>query len=140
VFTGGLVRVAGENVGAYAINQGTLSAGANYTISYTGNNLTITPYLLTVTATAQSKIYGAADPALTYTNALCRTAIPMPCLPAASPASLARTSAPMPSTRARSRRRELHDQLHRQQPDHHAYSLTVTANAQSKVYGAADPR
>jgi len=42
VFSGALTRVAGQNVGAYAITQGTLSAGANYTISYTGNNLTIT--------------------------------------------------------------------------------------------------
>ncbi|MDD5383981.1 MAG: MBG domain-containing protein [Gallionella sp.] len=39
--TGSLSRVAGEAVGLYAINQGSL-AGANYTIAYTGNNLGIT--------------------------------------------------------------------------------------------------
>jgi hypothetical protein len=41
VFTGALSRAAGENVGKYAISLGSLSAGHNYTISYTGNYLTI---------------------------------------------------------------------------------------------------
>jgi hypothetical protein len=39
--TGSLTRAAGENVGTYAINQGTL-ANPNYSISFTGANLTIT--------------------------------------------------------------------------------------------------
>jgi hypothetical protein len=39
--TGSLTRAAGENVGTYAISQGTL-ANANYSISFTGANLTIT--------------------------------------------------------------------------------------------------
>jgi autotransporter-associated beta strand protein len=66
-FTGALNRAAGSNVGAYAINQNTLSAGSNYTISYTGNNLSITPYTLTVNADAKNKTYGSSDPSLTYT-------------------------------------------------------------------------
>ena len=41
-FTGSLARVAGEDVGSYAINQGTLSAGSNYTLTFVGANLTIT--------------------------------------------------------------------------------------------------
>ncbi|MBR3957678.1 MAG: hypothetical protein IKJ89_07505, partial [Kiritimatiellae bacterium] len=60
--TGTLVRDAGENVGTYAIKQGTLTAGDNYAISYTGANLTISKKTLTVTAAAKSKTYGAADP------------------------------------------------------------------------------
>ena len=40
--TGALQRVAGEEVGTYAINQGSLSAGSNYTITFTGAQLTIT--------------------------------------------------------------------------------------------------
>ena len=40
-FTGALTRNTGDDVGTYAITQGTLSAGANYTINYTGANLTI---------------------------------------------------------------------------------------------------
>lgn len=39
--SGALTRVAGETVGTYAIQQGTLSAGANYNLTYVGANLTI---------------------------------------------------------------------------------------------------
>ena len=63
---GALARAAGENVGAYAINRGTL-ANANYTIAFTGANLTIAPKAITVVADAKTKTYGEADPALTYT-------------------------------------------------------------------------
>ena len=66
VLTGALTRAAGEDVGTYAIGQGTLAANGNYTISYTGANLTIGKKTLTVTAEAKSKTYGAEDPALTY--------------------------------------------------------------------------
>ena len=52
---GALRRATGEDVGSYAITQGTLSAGANYAINFTGANLSITPALLTVTANPQSK-------------------------------------------------------------------------------------
>ena len=38
--TGSLGRTAGNNAGTYAINVGTLSAGGNYTISYTGATVT----------------------------------------------------------------------------------------------------
>ena len=65
--SGSLARAAGETVGNYAINQGTLSAGSNYTITYTGANLGINAAGLAVNAEAKSKSYGAADPALTYT-------------------------------------------------------------------------
>ncbi|MDR3493228.1 MAG: MBG domain-containing protein, partial [Ancalomicrobiaceae bacterium] len=64
--TGSLTRAAGEDVGAYAIGRGSLAAGANYAIVYSGANLTINPATLTITANAVSKTYGAADPGLTY--------------------------------------------------------------------------
>src|SRR5258707_5599470 len=41
VLTGSLARVAGENVGSYAIGQGSLASNSNYTIAFTGNNLSI---------------------------------------------------------------------------------------------------
>jgi uncharacterized protein (DUF1810 family) len=63
---GSLGRAAGENVGSYAINQGSL-AHSNYSISFTGNQLQITPKALTVTADAASKVYGDADD-LKYTS------------------------------------------------------------------------
>jgi hypothetical protein len=44
--SGGLARSSGENVGTYSINQGTL-ANANYSISFTEADLTITPKSLT---------------------------------------------------------------------------------------------
>ncbi len=66
-FSGALSRAAGENVGTYAISQGTLSLSSNYTITYVGANFAITPLDITVTADAKSKDYGGSDPALTYT-------------------------------------------------------------------------
>lgn len=67
VFTGSLARVAGENAGTYAINQNTLTAGSNYTITFITEDFTIAPRAITVTADAgQSKQYGEADPVLTY--------------------------------------------------------------------------
>ena len=69
-FTGALSRIIGESVagGPYAINQNTLTAGGNYTLSYVSNVLSITPAELIATAKTQSKVYGAADPTLTYTT------------------------------------------------------------------------
>src|SRR5207302_1061679 len=65
-FAGSLTRIAGENVGTYAIQQGTLTLSANYTLTYVAANLTISARPITVTADAQSKVYGNGDPALTY--------------------------------------------------------------------------
>lgn len=68
VFTGSLARATGENVGSYAINIGTLSAGINYTINFTGADFTITPRIMNIVANPnQAKVYGSADPVLTYT-------------------------------------------------------------------------
>lgn len=64
--TGGLTRAAGRNAGTYAISQGSLSAGANYTLTFNSGTLTITPAALTVTAASATKVYGTDDPALTY--------------------------------------------------------------------------
>jgi streptogramin lyase len=68
VLSGSLTRAAGETVagGPYAITIGSLSAGSNYTIAFTGSTLTITPATLTVAANSQTKVYGSADPTLTY--------------------------------------------------------------------------
>jgi hypothetical protein len=67
ILTGALARAAGENVGIYSINQGTLNAGDNYTINFTGADFAITKATLTITADAnQGKVYGANDPVFTY--------------------------------------------------------------------------
>ena len=58
--TGTLTRVAGENVGTYAITQGGLTAGNNYEISFIGANLTITKVGLKIMAKNHSITYGDA--------------------------------------------------------------------------------
>jgi hypothetical protein len=66
-YSGSMTRVAGENVGTYAIQQGTFSYGSNYTITFVGANFSITVKPITVTATAgQTKVYGDVDPIFTY--------------------------------------------------------------------------
>src|SRR5207302_8689786 len=66
-FSGALRRVAGESVGSYAIQQGTLALNTNYLLTYVGANLTIAKRAVTVTADSKSKQLGVADPPLTYT-------------------------------------------------------------------------
>lgn len=67
VVNGNLAREMGDNVGSYDIHQGGVSSlSGNYRISYESNLLHITPAQLEVTAHDQSKVYGDADPSLTY--------------------------------------------------------------------------
>ncbi len=59
-FTGALGRAAGNNVGNYAINLGTLSAGSNYNLSLSSPtvNFAITAKALTISGlSAQNKVY-----------------------------------------------------------------------------------
>src|SRR5207245_1508472 len=65
-FTGALSRGAGENVGSYAIQQGTVALSSNYDLTYVGANLTITKRAITVTPDAKTKTYGDTDPTLTH--------------------------------------------------------------------------
>ena len=75
-FTGALARAEGENVGSYAINQGTVALAdngafkaSNYVINYTGANLVITQKPLTITADSDSKVYdGTALMKNSYTS------------------------------------------------------------------------
>ena len=72
VFSGALDRVAGADVGPYAIGLGTLAiddgnSGANYVLTFVANDFEITPRPITVTANAgQSKVYGDLDGTLGY--------------------------------------------------------------------------
>ncbi|MGE0596076.1 MAG: MBG domain-containing protein, partial [Hyphomonadaceae bacterium] len=62
--------VAGSNVGAYGIGQGTLTDAnnPNYDITFVGGTLTISARAITVTAASLSRLYGDANPALTFTT------------------------------------------------------------------------
>ena len=69
LLTGALSRDVGSNAGAYVIRLGSLSAGPNYTTVLAASpvSFTITRATATVTPTSgQSKVYGTADPTLTY--------------------------------------------------------------------------
>jgi hypothetical protein len=62
-FSGTLTRVAGETAGSYAINQGTVALSSNYTLSYVGANLTISPApVVTKTITASAGSNGSISP------------------------------------------------------------------------------
>ena len=71
--SGALTRDAGEDVGTYTINQGTLTiadgnSGNNYAITYVSDDFTIAALGITITADAgQTKVYGDADPVLSST-------------------------------------------------------------------------
>ncbi|MCV2357578.1 filamentous hemagglutinin N-terminal domain-containing protein [Paucibacter sp. TC2R-5] len=62
---GALSRSPGSNVGNYAIDASGLANG-NYLITAQNGVLSIAPRPITVTADAKTKIYGNADPALSY--------------------------------------------------------------------------
>ncbi|MFO7747384.1 MAG: MBG domain-containing protein [Orrella sp.] len=63
VLAGALDRVAGEKVGAYAVQQGSLG-NPNYDIEFASRDFTIARRELTVAIEAASKVYGDADPDL----------------------------------------------------------------------------
>ena len=58
--------IESSGVGTYSITPDGLNS-ANYDITFDEGTLTITARPITVTAEAQTKVHGAADPALTYT-------------------------------------------------------------------------
>ncbi|HEU4932230.1 MAG TPA: MBG domain-containing protein [Pyrinomonadaceae bacterium] len=70
-FTGALSRVAGENVGLYAITIGTLevndgNGGNNYNLTLVSNDFEIKKRAISVKADPKTKTFGDPDPAFTY--------------------------------------------------------------------------
>src|SRR5207245_1541302 len=64
-FSGSLTRTGTQDVGNHPIEQGSLTLGSNYTLTYAGADLTVTPRPITVTADGQTKVYGYTDPSFT---------------------------------------------------------------------------
>lgn len=64
-FKGFLTRVSGDNAGPYAIQQGSLSAGDNYSITFHEADFAVTKKNLKVKAENKSKNYGETNPELT---------------------------------------------------------------------------
>ena len=139
VFTGALTRNAGEDVGTYAILQGTLALNSNYNLTYVGANLSIGQRAITVTADAKSKVYGDSDPALTYQITLGSLAFSD-----VFTGSLTRNAGEAVGTYA-----ILQGTLALNSNYNLTYvganlsigqrAITVTADAKSKVYGDSDP-
>jgi hypothetical protein len=63
--TGVLTRANGENVGEYAISSSLNND--NYDITFLSKNLNITQKPITISSDSKTKIFGDADPDLTYT-------------------------------------------------------------------------
>ena len=63
-----LTRAPGETVagGPYAITIDNFVGASNYSMTYVGANFTINPRVITVTADTLNKVYGDADPSLTF--------------------------------------------------------------------------
>ncbi|MDY0140975.1 MAG: MBG domain-containing protein, partial [Bacteroidales bacterium] len=65
IFSGSLMRILGEDVGYYEIQQGSLSLNSNYIIDYTSNDFEVIAKTITVTPNEeQFKIYGTTDPSV----------------------------------------------------------------------------
>ncbi len=62
MLSGAVQRQAGEQVGSYQIQQGSLDAGLNYQIEFIGADFVITPKDLKVSVEKAQKSFGAADP------------------------------------------------------------------------------
>ncbi|TWI44569.1 SprB-like repeat protein, partial [Flavobacterium glaciei] len=137
-FTGSLTRVSGKNIGNYAINQGSLSAGSKYLITYAGANFSITAKPITVTADAKTKVYGAVDPSLTYSvsPSLVGTDVFTGTLTRVSGENVSTYAIEQNDLSAGSNYAityEAEDFAITAKP------ITVTADAKTKVYGAVDP-
>ena len=137
-FIGSLDRATGENVGNYAIGQGTLALSNNYTLNFTSADLNVTAKPVTVTAAAQTKIFTAADPAFTYTFS------PAPIGTDTFTGNLDRAAGEDVGTYAIGQGNLSLGTNYQityvpANLSITAQAITVTATAQTKVYGDADP-
>ncbi|MHB1949055.1 MAG: beta strand repeat-containing protein, partial [Gammaproteobacteria bacterium] len=152
--------LAGEQVGTFAINQGTVvvSAPGNYNTTFNSANLTIAKATLSINATSASKNYGTADPALTYiTSGLVNATVDGVAINDTAGSvltgSLTRAQygtlageqvanspfAITQGTLAANGNYNINFASNNLTITHAATSLNVTANGQTKVYGVNDP-
>ncbi|WP_353207731.1 MBG domain-containing protein [Sphingorhabdus sp.] len=97
LLTGSLTRASGTDAGRYAIGLGTLSAGKNYNINYTGADLVINPSVASVVASVTSSITAPKAPTPVTPVAAPAPKAPTPVAaptPAAAPTP---TAAPTPA-------------------------------------------
>jgi hypothetical protein len=135
-------RAAGEDVGGYAITPSGLTS-TNYAITFAAGTLTINPAGLTITADNQSKDYGAALPGLTvsysgFVNG--DTAASLTTAPTVTTTGLATSPAgSYPITASGAADANYTISYVAGALTVNPVALTITANDQSKDYGAALP-
>ena len=133
---------AASPVGSYSITASG-AAGSNYTIVYVNSSITVTRASLTITANNLTKMYGAALPALTasysgFVNGDTTASLTIP----VSLATTATASSPIgtyPITAAGATSPNYAISFVNGTLTVAQNVLTITANNQSKVYGAALP-
>jgi F0F1-type ATP synthase epsilon subunit len=135
-------RVPGENVGAYAVTPAGLTS-TNYAITFASGTLAISKAALTIMANNQSKAYGAALPSLTvgysgFVNGDTASSLTIaPTVTTTGTASSAVGTYPITASGAVDANYTISyvpGTLTTTQ-----VGLTITANNQSKAYGAALP-
>ena len=138
--TGALARAEGENVGTYAINQGTLTAGDNYAITFTPGTLTVNPKEVGITWSETPLVYNGSEqaPTATVTGTVNSDVIGVTVTGGQTNAGTDYTATASALTGAKAGNYALPD------ANTHTFAIgkkamTVTADAKSKTYGDADP-
>jgi hypothetical protein len=135
---------AASPVGTYPITaSGAVSANANYTISYVPGTLTVTPAALTITAQDKTKTYGAANPPLTvsysgFVNGDTAASLSAP-VAVSTIATATSGVGTYPITAGGAASANYTISYVNGTLSVTAAALTVTANDQSRVHGAANP-
>jgi subtilisin family serine protease len=132
---------AASGVGTYPITVSG-AASANYTISYVNGALTVTPATLTITADNKTRSYGAANPPLTvnyngFVNGDSAASLTTPPAVTTAPATSGVGTYPITVSGAASANYTINYVNGTLTVT--AAALTVTANDQSRVHGAANP-
>src|SRR6185369_9957531 len=133
---------AASAVGTYPITASG-AASANYTIGYVSGSLTVTSAALTVTATNQTKPYGATNPTLTvsysgFVNGDTAASLTAPAT-ASTPATAASAVGTYPITASGASSANYTISYVTGQLTVTPAALTVAAINQTKAYGAANP-
>ncbi|WP_394345766.1 MBG domain-containing protein [Flaviaesturariibacter aridisoli] len=149
-FAGALHRAEGEDVGNYAIDKGTYTYGTNYAETFVGADFTIRQRPLTINVTAgQHKTYGEADPVpFTYTIGASQSLAPWDAFSGALSRVPGDTVGTYDIVKTNLRIRNGSDDNTSNYDTTYNGStfaiykrpVTVKADAQSKIYGQADPK
>ena len=141
--TGSLVRESGDTVGTYAIQQGTLAASANYALSFTGADFTITKATMPGTDAIAWGVSGAGA-RFTYDGA--EHSVSLTGLPSGVTATYTGNTATDAGDYTATAHLVYDTTNYQTIPDPAPLAwgidkrpLTVTAAAKTKVYGTEDP-